>query len=494
MTITLVNLPGLTRLPIGDQPKDIEKQLRTLSLKYITPPNVIILAVTSANTNVTSSDGLSLAKEVDPEGARTIGVLTKIDLMDAGTDVINVLAGRVIPLRFGYVPVINRSQRDIDMGKPISQSLKEELSFFKSHPAYKAKSQYCGIPYLSWKLAGILKHRIFTTLPTVETKIQAKLMDYQNELPDLDGMSRENPAGAGLAIITKLCNEFRTAIARNIAESKVLGVNFTFVIQELLTERVESLDPSSQVKEQDAQMISLDCSQIEQLEGPSLDCVKLVFDELMFKQLPQLKDPIYQAIISYLTRQFHTTINLVSDLISTEGCNVITGHSDVFSGQTPMPLARKRENQNTILQSVNSQGSSSSAAMTSPSLSSELKPTKRGFGSLLFRKKKNKGTGDLDVPPAIPDAKEILLEYEQTDLEELMKPILIDAVPNAIMLNLVNPAKDELLREMLQVLGSMENLDVLFEASKKRRKECIEMTEALNRAQALLAELQGQRF
>jgi len=76
-----------------------------------------------------------------------------------------------------------------------------------------------------------LRHHIFTILPTVEAKIQAKLKDYQNELPDLDGMSREGPAGVGLAIITKLCNEFRTVIAGNIAESKVPGVNFTFVIQ-----------------------------------------------------------------------------------------------------------------------------------------------------------------------------------------------------------------------------------------------------------------------
>ena len=55
----------------------------------------------------------------------------------------------------GYVPVINRSQRDIDMGKSISQSLKEELSFFENHSAYKVKSQYCGIPYLSRKLAMV---------------------------------------------------------------------------------------------------------------------------------------------------------------------------------------------------------------------------------------------------------------------------------------------------------------------------------------------------
>jgi dynamin 1-like protein len=86
---------------VGDQPKDIEKQIREMLLKYITKPNAIILAVTAANQDLANSDGLKMAREVDPEGLRTIGVLTKIDLMDEGTDVIDILAGRVIPLRLG---------------------------------------------------------------------------------------------------------------------------------------------------------------------------------------------------------------------------------------------------------------------------------------------------------------------------------------------------------------------------------------------------------
>jgi replication fork clamp-binding protein CrfC len=98
-------LPGLTKVPVGDQPKDIERQIKDMILKYITKPNAIILAVTGANTDLANSDGLKLAREVDPEGIRTIGVLTKIDLMDAGTDVVDILAGRVIPLRLGNFPI-----------------------------------------------------------------------------------------------------------------------------------------------------------------------------------------------------------------------------------------------------------------------------------------------------------------------------------------------------------------------------------------------------
>lgn len=81
LTLTLVDLPGLTKVPVGDQPRDIEKQIRDMLVKYISKPACIILAVTAANTDLANSDGLKMAREVDPEGTRTIGVLTKVDLM-----------------------------------------------------------------------------------------------------------------------------------------------------------------------------------------------------------------------------------------------------------------------------------------------------------------------------------------------------------------------------------------------------------------------------
>lgn len=152
LTLTLVDLPGLTRVPVGDQPKDIEKQITDMVLKHITKPNAIILAVTSANQDLANSDGLKLARQVDPEGQRTIGVLSKIDLMDEGTDVVDILAGRIIPLRLGYVPVVNRGQRDIENKRPIAYALESEKAFFENHKAYRNKASYCGTPYLARKL------------------------------------------------------------------------------------------------------------------------------------------------------------------------------------------------------------------------------------------------------------------------------------------------------------------------------------------------------
>lgn len=71
-------------MPIGDQPEDIENQIRNLIIKHIANPNSIILAVTAANTDMATSEAIKMAKEVDPDGRRTLAVVTKLDLMDAG--------------------------------------------------------------------------------------------------------------------------------------------------------------------------------------------------------------------------------------------------------------------------------------------------------------------------------------------------------------------------------------------------------------------------
>ena len=90
-------------MAVGDQPKDIENQIRDMLYQFITRDSCLILAVSPANTDLANSDAMKIAKEVDPEGLRTIGVITKLDLMDQGTDakVNNVLLK--CPLRRPYV-------------------------------------------------------------------------------------------------------------------------------------------------------------------------------------------------------------------------------------------------------------------------------------------------------------------------------------------------------------------------------------------------------
>ena len=64
----MIDLPGMTKIAVGDQPQDIEVQIRDMLLQFITKPNCLILAVTPANTDLANSDALKIAREVDPQG------------------------------------------------------------------------------------------------------------------------------------------------------------------------------------------------------------------------------------------------------------------------------------------------------------------------------------------------------------------------------------------------------------------------------------------
>jgi len=144
-----------TQVPIGDQPTDIEKQTRNLITEYIAKPNSIVLAVSPANVDLVNSEALKLARQVDPQGKRTIGVLTKLDLMDHGTNALEILSGRVYPLKLGFIGVVNRSQHDIQENKSLAEALKAEQEFFRLHPAYRNMAHRCGTQFLAKSLNSV---------------------------------------------------------------------------------------------------------------------------------------------------------------------------------------------------------------------------------------------------------------------------------------------------------------------------------------------------
>jgi dynamin 1-like protein len=112
----------------------------------------VILAISPANVDLANSDSLKLARQVDPEGRRTLGVLTKLDLMDSGTNAIEILTGRIYPLKLGFIGVVNRSQQDINEDKPMDDALAAEADFFASHQAYRLIAHRCGTKFLTKSL------------------------------------------------------------------------------------------------------------------------------------------------------------------------------------------------------------------------------------------------------------------------------------------------------------------------------------------------------
>lgn len=485
LTLTLVDLPGLTRVPVGDQPRDIERQIRDMIVKYIQKTNAIILAVTAANIDLANSDGLKLAREVDPEGQRTIGVLTKVDLMDEGTDVVDILAGRIIPLRLGYVPVVNRGQRDIDNKKPINQSLEAEKNFFEEHKAYRNKSSYCGTPYLARKLNLILMMHIKQTLPDIKARISSSLQKYTAELNSLGPSMLGNNSNIVLNIITEFTNEWRTVLEGNNGELSSTelsgGARISFVFHELYSNGVKAVDPFDMVKDVDIRTILYNSSgsspalfvgttafelivkqQIKRLEEPSLKCVSLVYDELvrilsqllqksLYRRYPQLKETVHNVIISFFKKAMDPTNKLVKDLVAMESCYVNTGHPDFLNGHRAMAIVNERHNGAKPVQVDPKTGkplpaSATPARSASPTLEG-LEQGNSGFFGSFFAAKNKKKAAAMEAPPPMLKASGTLSERENIEVEvikllissyyNIVKRTMIDMVPKAIMLNLV---------------------------------------------------------
>lgn len=104
-----------------------------MAKRYCSDPKTIILCVIPANQDLSTSDGLKLAREWDPKGERTIGVITKIDIMDKGTSAKKMLMNDEIFLKLGYIGIVNRAQQDIKNKVPVEVALKNEVKFFNSH-------------------------------------------------------------------------------------------------------------------------------------------------------------------------------------------------------------------------------------------------------------------------------------------------------------------------------------------------------------------------
>jgi dynamin 1-like protein len=128
--MSLIDLPGITRIPLkdSDQPGNIEEITKRMALKYVGDKRTIILCVIPANIDLTTSEALQMAQQQDTQGLRTIGVITKIDIMDKGTNAKKTLLGQEVALRLGFVGVKLRSQQDIKDKKPVQAALEVEAT------------------------------------------------------------------------------------------------------------------------------------------------------------------------------------------------------------------------------------------------------------------------------------------------------------------------------------------------------------------------------
>ncbi|XP_015168753.1 dynamin-related protein 3A-like isoform X1 [Solanum tuberosum] len=550
LNITLVDLPGITKVPVGDQPSDIEARIRDMIMSYIKQETSIILAVSPANADLANSDALQMAKQVDPTGTRTIGVITKLDIMDKGTNARNFLLGKVIPLRFGYIGVVNRSQEDINNNRPIREALAYEEQFFRDYHVYRGLSDRCGIPQLAKKLNQILEQHIRNVLPTLKTDLTSHLVAVEKELRAYgEALESKGERGAMLLnILTKYSEAFSSEVdgKSQAMTTKELsgGARIHHIFQSIFVKSLEEVDPCEDLSDEDIRIAIHNATgprnalfvpevpfevlvrrQIARLLDPSLQCLRFVHDELIkvdkgisracetveMQRFSELRRRLEDVTARFLRDDVKPAERMITNLIDMEMDYINSSHPNFIGGTKAVDMAQNELKTMQVgrPQSDNDRASSAGTSTTRTwgvtSLfgirgSSVGNSSKRHAAEVVHDINLAPPVIQLKNPPPVLRPGETETEYQVeiivtklliTSYYDIVRRNIQDLVPKAIMHYLVNHAKRNLLGTFIEKLYR-ENLyeDLLREHDDVviQRRTTVEMCNALRQAVETLDE------
>ena len=286
--------------------------------------------------------------------------------MDKGTDAYDVLTGQVIPLRLGFVGVINRSQQDIQTKKPIREAVKDEQEYFSRHPQYRSIASQCGTKYLTKLLNRVLLDHIRSCLPELKAKIAKLLSDAQREMDSYGTLFDDNKGSMLLQIITKFSQEYCNAIDGRLSD---LGINelfggarINYIFTEVFSKCLRYISPDDGLTMNDIRTAIQNATgpraslfvpevsfellvrrQITRLEEPSLQCVELVYDELNrivsslesseLSRFQTLRERVMQVVSRMLQNLKIPTRKMINNLIAIEHSYINTNHKDFVGGE-----------------------------------------------------------------------------------------------------------------------------------------------------------------
>ena len=495
--LTLVDLPGVTRVPIGDQPKNIEQITKDMARRYVEDPLTIILCVIAANSDIATSDGLMLAKEIDVNGTRTLGVLTKLDIMDAGTDAKKVLMNEEIPLKLGYVGVKNRSKQDLNNKISMAETQRKEREFFKSHPVYKnLPAGHLGTEVLINKLTKIYFRIIRENLPRIVKAINDRVKTAEEELQSLGQPMPTDDAGKMSMLwnmINEYCDVFRKVLQGKYNNKRVNflegegGFKIKILYKKLLEEYTENYKATAGYTDENINyaltihegdsipgfpsvdaFIYLLRPQLEKLKDPIEECFQEVFQyldflsgkimEKTFTRFPQAVNDMTDLVSNYLMEERDKTKYLIDSVVDMEINYLFTNDYDYLNNFTTF-IPKQKPNQG------NTGGSND------------------GKG----------GTNNIDNKPQPPiDAKNIFINEIRNRIEAYFKLIvrnLRDSIPKIMGNYLVKEIEENMQLKLYNKLyNAREMTDLLSEPESiaERRKELNDMIKVMKNAQKIL--------
>lgn len=346
--INIVDLPGIVRTTTSGQSRSVIADIDLLLERVMAEPRTIILAVIPANQDIATVDVLERAQRVDPQGVRTIGVLTKADLVDQGAEneVVAVLKNIRKPLALGYVIVKNRSQAQLKLGLSLSDALANETDFFDSHPVWhnvdRAKR---GMDALSKRLTTVLVSRVKSSMPSIAANIQEKLTDIDRKLTELGPEMSANDAERRKILLRLLSHysqvlrqvsegDYRDSLAQKhpALRVKYLAADVVNDLKIQLASRIPNFDAESFEKK------LVDCLQsMRGRELPGFLSAKLLLSTISSDLLFWRQD--VDMTIMRIIEIFNLAAELLSDMMTAQYPNVHQALVGIISAAINAQLA-----------------------------------------------------------------------------------------------------------------------------------------------------------
>ncbi|XP_060689808.1 interferon-induced GTP-binding protein Mx3-like isoform X1 [Hemiscyllium ocellatum] len=250
--LTLIDLPGIARVAVGDQPVNIGDQIKKLIKSFIQKQETINLVVVPCNVDIATTEALKMAQEVDPSGERTLGILTKPDLVDKGTEasVVDIMRNIIVELKKGYMIVKCRGQKDIDDKLTLDDAITKERMFFEDHEHFRQllDNGVATIPCLAGRLTNELVSHINKSLPQLRKDVEMKLnktkqslKDYSNGVPD----APEEKLMFMIEKINKFCHQIKNLTSGEETQILINGMRYITKVRKVFEEWNSFLEKQS---------------------------------------------------------------------------------------------------------------------------------------------------------------------------------------------------------------------------------------------------------
>lgn len=385
--LTLVDLPGLVKVPIGGQPDNIDTIVKKIVMDFISNPNAIILAISPANIDIANSDSLKIAREVDPYFSRTLGVISKLDLVENPGDVIEILNNKVYPLKYGYIGVTCRNSKDNFNNKSIEAAIKDEEEQYELINEYKPVLSSLGIKKLTKRLSEVLTQKIKIAIPSIKESLSDTIYKKENELKALGGELLVDSDDITinsflLSTVFKFTSEYKklidgSIVNPNLNKCYIGAAKINKIFTQNFKNEITSIDPFDRLTNEEILIVIKNTNglkpslfvpeaafevlirqQIKRLEEPGLLCVKRVYDELLntldlidvndISRYKLLEGKIKDVMTSIIGKCLQPTNEMVKNLVKVELSYINSSHPDFLSNGEIKPQENEGNGQDEI--------------------------------------------------------------------------------------------------------------------------------------------------